>query len=619
MADRRKLAQGLMMMTPAMREDLAGREQDIQRGKTVELLRRAGKEMYENPSVNTAIGFTPGVGDVQAAGETFAALQRGAPWQETAGYAVGVLPFVPALRTTWHGSPHGFTKFDMSKIGTGEGSQAFAHGLYLAEAPETAKSYQAMANNPARRQGGLRGEGKEQAMLDSLIRLNAKKYTEGDVNKLAELVAQRPAAFTNPEKMIARIGEYENNVAPSYLYKVNLPDEQIAKMFDWDNPISEEMRKPISNAMMEKFGSGLSLGTGEQAYKQIVDEFRLAGSKDPRADASQWLYQQGVPGVQYLDEASRGAGEGTRNYVVFSDEIPQILERNGQPIAQALRNYESPQAQALREAEEYGQKMLGLPPGNTPMDRAIAGGFEPTYHGSKTPELINETGYLIPGGRSGSVRSGDAYGVGAYTTTSPAEASAPVYTGEEGAVYPLMIQRQNFLNPNNLTDIDQAKLTRFAEENLLPSDKARFEAGIKQKTFTPEETEIAKEFFQNQQKNAEQFGFGYDRTKPWIDKDESGNFVINYTDFDAPISINTKQDAEKLLSAVGYDAVPSMGYSGHTLEKAGNKKWDVTNDTGVLRSQFAAFDPRYFGKPGLLLGAGGLGVYGALQGEDEYQ
>ena len=321
------------MMTPAMRADLAGREQDIQRGKTVELLRRAGKEMYDNPIVNTAIGFTPVLGDVQAAGETMSALNRGAPWQETAGYAVGMLPFIPMVgKTVWHGSPHTFDKFDLSKIGTGEGSQAFAHGLYLAEAPETAKSYQAMANNPARRQGGLKGEGKEQAMMDSLIRLNAKKYTEGDVNKLAELISQRPAAFTNPEKMIQRIGEYQGNAAPSYLYKVDLPDEQIAKMLDWDNPISEEMRKPISNAMMEKFGSGLSLGSGEQAYKQIVDEFRLAGSKDPRADASQWLYQQNVPGVQYLDEASRGAGEGTRNYVVFSDEIPQILERNNIPV-----------------------------------------------------------------------------------------------------------------------------------------------------------------------------------------------------------------------------------------------------------------------------------------------
>jgi hypothetical protein len=134
MADRRKLAQGLMMMTPAMREDLAGREQDIQRGKTVELLRRAGKEMYDNPIVNTAIGFTPVLGDVQAAGETMAALNRGAPWQETAGYAAGMLPFVPMIgKTVWHGSPHTFDKFDMSKIGSGEGEAWLGQGVYLQE------------------------------------------------------------------------------------------------------------------------------------------------------------------------------------------------------------------------------------------------------------------------------------------------------------------------------------------------------------------------------------------------------------------------------------------------------------------------------------------------------
>ena len=44
--------------------------------------------------------------------------------------------------TAWHGSPHTFNKFDMSKIGTGEGAQAYGHGLYLAENPEVAKSYQ---------------------------------------------------------------------------------------------------------------------------------------------------------------------------------------------------------------------------------------------------------------------------------------------------------------------------------------------------------------------------------------------------------------------------------------------------------------------------------------------
>jgi len=41
----------------------------------------------------------------------------------------------------WHGSPHAFVKFDSSKIGTGEGAQAYGHGLYLAEAPDVSKTY----------------------------------------------------------------------------------------------------------------------------------------------------------------------------------------------------------------------------------------------------------------------------------------------------------------------------------------------------------------------------------------------------------------------------------------------------------------------------------------------
>ena len=45
--------------------------------------------------------------------------------------------------TVWHGSPHKFDKFDASKIGTGEGAQAYGHGLYLAEAQDVAKSYRA--------------------------------------------------------------------------------------------------------------------------------------------------------------------------------------------------------------------------------------------------------------------------------------------------------------------------------------------------------------------------------------------------------------------------------------------------------------------------------------------
>jgi hypothetical protein len=33
----------------------------------------------------------------------------------------------------YHGSPHDFDRFDLNKIGTGEGAQAYGHGLYFAE------------------------------------------------------------------------------------------------------------------------------------------------------------------------------------------------------------------------------------------------------------------------------------------------------------------------------------------------------------------------------------------------------------------------------------------------------------------------------------------------------
>jgi hypothetical protein len=44
--------------------------------------------------------------------------------------------------TAWHGSPHLFDKFKNEAIGTGEGAQAYGHGLYLAENPDVAKTYQ---------------------------------------------------------------------------------------------------------------------------------------------------------------------------------------------------------------------------------------------------------------------------------------------------------------------------------------------------------------------------------------------------------------------------------------------------------------------------------------------
>lgn len=61
----------------------------------------------------------------------------------------------------YHGSPHDFDRFDMSKIGTGEGAQAYGHGLYFAENEGVAKSYKQAGMDGGGFPDNLRGRSRE--------------------------------------------------------------------------------------------------------------------------------------------------------------------------------------------------------------------------------------------------------------------------------------------------------------------------------------------------------------------------------------------------------------------------------------------------------------------------
>jgi hypothetical protein len=118
------------------------------------------------------------------------------------------------------------------------------------------------------------------------------------------------------------------------LYKVDLPDNAIAKMLNYDAPVPESMRKPISEAAMSQFGSGSTGTSGEHLYKEIIANFKQAGHPNPTQAATDWLTKQGVPGMRYLDQGSRTGGAGTSNFVVFpgNEGLLKILERNGKPL-----------------------------------------------------------------------------------------------------------------------------------------------------------------------------------------------------------------------------------------------------------------------------------------------
>lgn len=267
----------------------------------------------------------------------------------------------------WHGSPHKFDKFDSSRIGTGEGAQAYGHGLYVAESPETAKSYAVALARPslnaniAGRQivfnpGSARG-----AEQFAVSMLNATKGDRLKAIKLVEAHKHLNGLYANKEWLADQIIDVlKNNEIKlsmfdkgSNLYKIDLPDDAIARMLDWDKPLktNQETYAPIlkelgylrkndngprqyANAVkslgMEKGGFGEKSADvgGQVLWKKLVDKH---GSPNKAAD---WLKSQGIPGIRYLDGMSRSAGEGSRNFVIFpgNEDLLTILERNGVPI-----------------------------------------------------------------------------------------------------------------------------------------------------------------------------------------------------------------------------------------------------------------------------------------------
>lgn len=259
---------------------------------------------------------------------------------EKQAYTNQLLNMGMAGLTVYHGSPHKFDKFDMSKIGTGEGAQAYGHGLYFAESPEVARQYALDVKPKDASQFLAPRTNVTQNAIDYF-----KAMLEGKVPRDVKNGSQ-----VSDEYIKSQIVQLQDELPQ--LYKVDLPDESIAKMLDWDKPLSQQsqnvrsalselMRKknPALAAYWEKSG-GLD-DAGLRALRQrlglnVFDTIDAAGAAvqalgDP-ATISTALRNYGVPGIRYLDAGSRDIGKGTHNYVVFDDTLPTILERNGQKL-----------------------------------------------------------------------------------------------------------------------------------------------------------------------------------------------------------------------------------------------------------------------------------------------
>lgn len=257
--------------------------------------------------------------------------------------------------TVYHGSPHKFDKFDMSKIGSGEGAQAYGHGLYFAESPEVAVAYRnklatdSSLLNPkvvTFKDGSQVDVGTSGWALNMLKKGNmdaqeARAAIETELKDAAYLKNYKAMEQAKSALKALDDGAFEiSGVNAGQLYKVDLPDEAVARMLDWDKPLSQQAPEvraaleshkayPAIKAWLNAHLSNAPKGT--EATGQAINEV-LAGKLGGQQAVSNLLKSQGIPGIRYLDGGSRNAGQGTYNYVVFDDTLPTILERNGQKL-----------------------------------------------------------------------------------------------------------------------------------------------------------------------------------------------------------------------------------------------------------------------------------------------
>lgn len=277
----------------------------------------------------------------------------------------------PAYHGTGNSQP--YDRFDYNRVGGpgGEGAQAYGWGLYFAGKKEVAKYYRETL------QAQLRYKGPSEYLHAAESFKNDGQTEEQALSGMLEAYPHKPDGWgkfgqeTHVETIKAAIQSAYHGEGGK-LYTVEIPDD--SELLDWDKAVPEDMLDKMRDGMTGedqralparaahvvqdgpqwsvvaywKQGDPVTIGSypsealaervaismvkrpsGEQLYNKLA----YALARDPRDPtsmaaavkngggklASDTLRDAGIPGIRYLDGGSRGAGDGSHNYVIFDD------------------------------------------------------------------------------------------------------------------------------------------------------------------------------------------------------------------------------------------------------------------------------------------------------------
>ena len=257
-----------------------------------------------------------------------------------------------------HGSGADFDHFDFSYMGTGEGAQFFGYGGYCSQVDGIAIGY-AKANrgksyfigDKGRLARGKRQEGLVEAAIRVMeVALNSDFYfgqsfeeikqgmIDGYSKKYTDTTRQEYEDRQRIARIIERMREEDFELGKSYLYTLEIPDDNGSNYLHWEKPVpdgidreklwdftlgavlskgahDETEREMLSNDIRESIEDAK---TGKDLYKAIS---LYIGEKE----ASLLLSDMGFTGISYPAEyLSGGRPDGARNFVIFKESDMKI-------------------------------------------------------------------------------------------------------------------------------------------------------------------------------------------------------------------------------------------------------------------------------------------------------
>lgn len=324
--------------------------------------------------------------------------------------------------------------FDNSKMGTGEGVQAYGHGAYVAGNEDVARGYrdQLKGNIVIRDDGVQKTYGDHITEIETAIKEKFPNLAPDNVRTTARAVVndnlvpddvQGMGAFdktgyraediylegirANKGAKASKGSMYEVDIdaSPDEFLDYDIPLTEQSELVrnvlkDYDYKTTPEQVSEYDNSLLKAlYGpeEGLSVPLpkeprnpkGSVIYRDIqgvenMPPFDSSSRFDGAPEASAALAKKGIKGIRYKDGFSRNKDGGSSNYVIFDDRLITISRKYGIsiPAAAAMLAAQSEEAEAGPISIAAGARRILDPRFSVPVGE---GGFSNVRKGLLDP------------------------------------------------------------------------------------------------------------------------------------------------------------------------------------------------------------------------------------------